>query len=94
MTNSRHHTQRPSQKQLRYLRDLARSRGQTFVMPHTIGEASEQIERLRSQRPLTRAERRLASYADRLEIADRRAFATAVRPDEVIGYGASARWAR
>jgi hypothetical protein len=63
-------------------------------MPHTIGEATEQIERLRSQRPLAKAERRFASYADRFEIAYRRAFETAVRPDEVIGYGASARWVR
>jgi hypothetical protein len=94
MTDSHTNTPRPTKKQLHYLRDLARSRGRTFVMPRTLVEASEQIELLRGLRPLTRAERHLASWADRRELAVRRADATAVRADEVTGYGASARWAR
>jgi hypothetical protein len=92
MTNSSPHTHRPTNKQLRYLRDLARSRGQTFTMPHTRQEASDEIERLRQVPPLSPAERRGETF--RNDIADRWGPATAVRPEEIEGYGSTARWRR
>lgn len=94
MTNSSPHTHRPTNKQLRYLRDLARSRGQTFTMPRSSNEASEQIERLRQIRPLSPAEQRGEAFVHRNGIADRWGGATAVREDEIEGYGSSARWKR
>lgn len=92
MTDSHTHTQ-PSQKQLRYLRTLAVSRGETFAVPRSRAEASRQIERLRSRRPSNIVERAI-ERADRRMPDVRSLDATAIRPDEVIGYGASARWAR
>jgi hypothetical protein len=91
MTNSHPHTQ-PSQKQLRYLRDLALSRGETFVTPHSKAEASREIERLRSRRPSNIVERAI-ERADGRQISDRWAPATDVRPSEIEGYGSTARWA-
>jgi hypothetical protein len=92
MTNSPQ-TPKPTAKQLRYLRHLASSRGQTFTTPTTRAEASAEIERLKSRRPESRVERAASTFAQR-GIADRWGSATAVRPDEIEGYGASARWKR
>jgi hypothetical protein len=93
MTNSHPHTQPPSQKQLSYLRSLAVSRGETFVVPRSMVEASQEIERLRARRRSSHADRAAERFTGR-QIADRWGPATAIRPDEVVGYGASARWAR
>ena len=90
MTNSHPHTQ-PSQKQLRYLRHLALSRGVTFAMPESRAEASRQIERLRSRRPSNLVERAI-ERADGRQIADRWAPATDIRPSEIEGHGSTARW--
>ena len=94
MTNSSAQPDKPTDKQLRYLRHLAASRGQTFTPPRTLSEASEEIERLRNARPTSRVERRLEAFAFSREIADRWGPATAVRPDEIEGYGSTARWKR
>jgi hypothetical protein len=91
MTNSHPHTQ-PSQKQLRYLRDLALSRGETFAIPQSRAEASREIERLRSRRPSNVVERAI-EIADGRRVADRWAPATDIRPSEIEGYGSTARWA-
>jgi hypothetical protein len=91
MTNSQPHPSPPSQKQLRYLRDLAVSRGETFSMPRTRAEASAEIERLRSRRGLSRAAKAFEHWGDRA-IEDRWTPATDIRPDEVEGYGSTARW--
>jgi hypothetical protein len=93
MTNSSH-TPKPTAKQLRYLRHLAGSRGQTFTTPTTRAEASAEIERLKSNRPQRRVERQVEVFADSRGIADRWGGATAVREDEIEGYGSSARWRR
>jgi hypothetical protein len=90
MTNSHTHTQ-PSQKQLGYLRDLANSRGETFAVPRSRAEASREIERLRSRRPSNVVERAM-ERADGREVVDRWAPATDVRPEEIEGYGSTARW--
>jgi hypothetical protein len=41
---------KPTAKQLRYLRDLANSRGQTFRYPETRAQASAEIRRLRAHK--------------------------------------------
>jgi hypothetical protein len=83
---------KPTPNQLRYLRDLANSRGQTFRFPITRAEASAEIRRLRANKPdsrLQRAiERREGERAVRREDLD----ASAVRPDEIRGYGSNCRW--
>jgi hypothetical protein len=91
MTNSHPHPNPPTQKQLRYLRDLAVSRGETFPTPASRSEASTEIERLRGRRRSSRADRAAERFGGR-QIADRWAPATDVRPEEIEGYGSTARW--
>jgi hypothetical protein len=91
MTNSHPHTKPPTDRQLRYLRDLSLSRGETFVVPRSGAEASAEIERLRAGRALSRGAKALEHWDDRA-IEDRWAPATAVRPEEIEGYGSTARW--
>jgi hypothetical protein len=99
MTTSHSHShpnpqpQPATRKQLSYLRSLAVSRGQTFAVPESKDEASREIERLRSRRRSSLADR-AAERFDARQIADRLGPATEVRPSEVEGYGSSARWRR
>lgn len=90
MTDSHPHPNPPTQKQLRYLRDLAVSRGETFVTPRSRGEASAEIERMRGRRSSSRADRAAERFGAR--VADRWAPATDIRAEEVEGYGSTARW--
>jgi hypothetical protein len=89
MTNS--HSHPPTEKQLSYLRSLAVSRGETFIVPVSRSEASAEIERLKARRRSSRADRVAERFAAR-QIADRCAPATDVRPEEIEGYGSTARW--
>jgi hypothetical protein len=99
MTNSHSHShshpnpQPATQRQLSYLRSLAVSRGQTFVVPTSKDEASREIERLRARRRSSYADR-AAERFDARQVAERLGPATGVRPSEVEGYGSSARWKR
>lgn len=86
-------TDKPTPKQLGYLRRLAASRGQTFRYPQTRAEASAEIRRLRSTRPDSRLNRALEREAARRMPAWSSRDAAAVREDEIEGYGSSARWA-
>ena len=83
---------RPSAKQLAYLRSLANRAGQTFTYPRTRGQASREIQRLKQAEPSSRTERQV----ERKEIADAIANgpedAARVRGHEVTGYGSSATW--
>ena len=83
---------KPTSRQLNYLRALASRTGQTFAYPTTVAEASREIERLKQAQPATRLDNRLI---DR-EIADAVARgpqdATRVQPGEVTGYGSTATW--
>jgi len=82
---------RPTAKQLRYLRALAEQTGTTFATPTTRRQASEAIDGL-SRRP---AEARSASGRDRRAISDELASAgpdSSIRPDEISGYGSGAHW--
>jgi hypothetical protein len=83
---------RPTQRQLAYLRSLATQTGQTFAYPHTRGQASREIQRLKRAQSSTRAERSI----ERKDIADAIARgpedAAAVRPDEIAGFASTATW--
>ena len=94
-TTHRRHTvaNKPTPRQLSYLRSLAERTGQTFTYPHTFAEAGREIDRLKQVRPESRAERRI----ERKEIADQLATgpvdSARVREDEISGRGSSATWA-
>ena len=92
MANSHALTQKPTERQLRYLRQLASTRGQSFTPPTTKTEASMEIQRLKSNRPQRRVERQAEVFAYGHGIDDRWGGATAVRADEIEGYGSSATW--
>ena len=84
-------TDKPTPKQLGYLRRLASSRGQTFRNPQTRAEASAEIRRLKANRPDSRLNRAVERAEVRRDPPGR--DATAIRDDEIEGYGSSARWA-
>jgi hypothetical protein len=94
MTSTPRLVDRPTQRQLAYLRSLADRTGQTFAYPHSRGQASREIQRLKRARSSTRAERSI----ERKDIADAIARgpedAAAVRPDEVAGFGSTATWSK
>lgn len=85
-------TQPPTPKQLRFLRELALERGQSFTYPTTRSQASSEIRRLRAERRQTRVDRAIErrQLAQALPAGD----ASRVEDREIIGYGSSARWAR
>ncbi len=81
----------PTARQLRYLRELAVERGETYAVPKTSAQASREIERLlsrpRSSRAAMQADRRAVSR----DLQERQGGAD-YRRDEVQGYGSSAAW--
>jgi hypothetical protein len=79
---------RPTTKQLRYLRELANSRGgQTFRYPTTRADASAEIRRLLARRPDSRLERAIERREGQRTVRREQFDATAVRPEEIEGYG-------
>ncbi len=89
MTSAAHKL--PSAKQLRYLRNLALQRGESFIYPHTAAEASAEIDRLKARRPDSYIERCIERDQISRDMASR-GDAAAVRGSEISGYGSSARW--
>ena len=87
-------TDKPTPKQLGYLRRLAASRGQTFRYPQTRAEASAEIKRLKAGRPDSRLERAIERAEGERHVRREQFDAAAVRADELEGYGSTARWAR
>ncbi len=81
----------PSDKQLRYLKNLAAQRGESFTYPHTVAEASAEIERLLGRKRGSYVERRIEREQVSRDMAERGGDA-AVRDTEIEGYGSSARW--
>ena len=81
----------PSARQMRYLRDLAAQRGESFAYPQTAAQASAEIERLKGRRRSSATERRVERLDVSRAMAGRR-DASAVRDSEIVGYGSSARW--
>jgi hypothetical protein len=85
------HDRKPTSKQLRYLRSLAESRGESFAYPATRAQASAEIERLKARRRSPRGDRRREVAEVRRAMATR-GDAAAVRSSELGGYGSSATW--
>jgi hypothetical protein len=92
MSNTPKLVDRPTRRQLAYLRSLASRTGQTFAYPRTRREGSREIQRLERARSSTRVERSI----ERKDIADAIARGpdddAAVRLDEVAGFGSTATW--
>jgi hypothetical protein len=84
-------TNPPTAKQLRYLRNLAEARGESFAYPQSAAQASTEIARLKSRRRDTKLERRYERLAVSREVAALGDDA-AVRDSEISGYGSSAHW--
>lgn len=87
-------TDKPTPKQLGYLRRLASSRGQTFRNPQTRAEASAEIGRLKATRPDSLLDRAVERADARRGAPDVLRDSTSVRDEEIEGYNSSARWAR
>jgi hypothetical protein len=85
--------QKPTARQLAFLKDLAAQRGQSFAYPAMAAEASREIKRLHGLRRTARADvaRERHQIAD--DMATRRGDDARVRDAEIPGYGSSARWA-
>jgi len=82
---------KPSARQLRYLRALIDATGQTCAWPKTRREASRAIARLKRVPTAPRIER----DEDRRAIKDAlasQAPASSVDGSEIAGYGSDARW--
>ena len=84
-------TNPPTAKQLRYLRNLAEARGESFAYPQSAAQASAEIDRLKARRRDTTVERRFERLAVSREIAELGDEAR-VRDSEISGYGSSCRW--
>jgi hypothetical protein len=80
-----------TQRQLAYIKQLAYSRGVSFVPPATRRQASRLIEQLKQRSPSPRfeiADDRHATVLGRGEHAP----ASTPRADEIKGYGSHAHW--
>lgn len=100
MTNHRPQTSHtsgppPTERQQRYLRQLARQRGVTFAVPRTRAQASRLIGQLKRRAPQPGADREREIRAVQDDMARGRGDAARVLADiEVTGYGSSATWAQ
>jgi hypothetical protein len=90
-TNQPEGPDRPTPRQLRYLRALANRRGQTFTYPLTKAKASAEIRRLQAIPAESHGERWVERERLQREV-ELPADATAVGDEEITGHGASARW--
>ena len=83
-------------RQLNYLKALAKRTGQTFTWPNTSSAASREITRLKAitSTGFTFAELRDEEQARALHGDPPLAYGTAVRDDEIQGYGSTATWSR
>jgi len=83
---------RPTSRQLSYLKALAERTGQTFTYPQTSRQASAEINRLKHTRPSSHGELEIErEIADAVTVGEQ--DATRVRDHEIDGYGSSATWA-
>jgi len=82
---------RPSSRQLSYLKALAERTGQTFTYPQTRRQASDEISRLKHTRPSSHGELEIErEIADAVAVGER--DAARVRDHEIDGYGSNCRW--
>ena len=92
MTDPQPHTNKPTSKQLRFLRDLALRCGESFSYPGTVAEASAEIERLKGRKRSGVDERRREARQVTRELAELRGDAASITPAEISGYGGNCRW--
>ncbi len=79
---------RPTHRQLRYLRLLAQHTATTFVTPRTSREASREIKRLLH---LKRTDY-VPFYREPSIATDPNLYSPAAHPSEIVGYGSTAHW--
>ncbi len=89
---------KPTSKQLSYLKALASQTGTTFTYPKTKRQASAEIEKLRvrsanTNRSIERDNTRRENRAIVAHCRGAVGMATAIRDDEISGYGSTAAWA-
>ena len=85
----------PTARQQRYLRQLAMTRGVSFIPPRTRVEASRLIDELKRRRPDSAAERRREIRAVHDDMARHGGDdARVIEGVETTGYGSSATWKR
>ena len=85
--------QRPTRRQLNYLKALAQRTGQTFPWPDSSAAASREIKRLSNTRPSTELERAIERFGDP-EAIEAAQDAAAIHAFEVAGYGSNATWSQ
>lgn len=83
---------KPTARQLHYLRRLAEFTGTTFTLPVTRRQASQEIERLEQRPRSSWLERREDSRSVNQGLACEQP-ASSVHDDEISGFGSHARWA-
>jgi hypothetical protein len=89
-------TNSPTPRQLAYLRQLANKTGTTFVYPRTAAQAGREITRLKAitRTGVTFAELQAENEARQLHGDPPLTYGTAIRDDEIDGYGSTATWSR
>jgi hypothetical protein len=87
---------RPTPRQLNYLRGLAAKTGTSFTYPHTFAQADAEIKRLKAIKAtgFTFAELKAENQARDLHGDPPVTYGTAPADDEIVGYGASATWSQ
>ena len=84
-------SEKPTFRQLRYLRALAERSGTTFQTPQTQAEASGEINRLKALTSLTKSER-MHERKERVGDLTRLQPSSSIRSEEITGYGSHATW--
>jgi hypothetical protein len=79
---------RPTDRQLRFLKSLAEQTGTSFTYPETRWQASREIERLLELKNSGRTDPPVIVEAEERSLV----YATAVADEEVSGYGSTAAW--
>ena len=84
---------KPTPKQLAYLKSLAAKTATTFAYPANSHDASAEIKRLQGLPASGAGDRVRELRGVQHDLAERPGDNTAIRPQDVRGYGSSARWA-
>jgi hypothetical protein len=95
MTNQGQRHNRPTKRQMEFLKDLRRQTGCNFGPANTFDDAKEQIELLLAERDYqrsTKADRRIERREATRSLAEESGDAAAFRDDELAGYGPTATW--
>jgi hypothetical protein len=87
---------RPTPRQLKYLRYLAAKTGTSFTYPHTFAQADAEIKRLKAIKAtgFTFAVLKAENEARDLHGDPPLTYGTAPADDEIVGCGVTATWSR